>query len=316
MTFREYQKTLNPEIQEYFKTLSSVFPRFLIPYIESKTMQRLRGVSYFCGMEFGSKEVYDFKYYVSRLDHSISTALIVWNFTYDETKTIAALFHDASTPTFSHVIDYMNGDSLHQESTEIDLKEYLSSDQKLLTLFKANGIKLEDVANFKAYSLVDNERPRLCADRLDSLFLANLAWTKETTVPEIKKIYDNLVIKTNESGEEEFSFIDLIEADRAVELNDIINSKTHSESDFISMNLLAMMTKKIIDLGIIRYEDLFYLTDAVVFNLIINAARFDKELFTIYEKFVSLKNVKQEISTPIKNKNLDPLVLSKRYSTF
>ena len=47
MKFNEYYENLNPEIKEYFKIISSHFPKFLIPFIESKTLMRLKDVSYF-----------------------------------------------------------------------------------------------------------------------------------------------------------------------------------------------------------------------------------------------------------------------------
>ena len=44
MKFNEYYENLNPEIKEYFKIISSHFPKFLIPFIESKTLMRLKDV--------------------------------------------------------------------------------------------------------------------------------------------------------------------------------------------------------------------------------------------------------------------------------
>lgn len=82
--FNKYYNNLIPEIKEYFKILSSCIPNFLIPYIETNTMLRLKDISVFCGMEYGKKDLYNFKYYISRLDHSISTSLIVWNFSKDK----------------------------------------------------------------------------------------------------------------------------------------------------------------------------------------------------------------------------------------
>src|SRR5574344_120574 len=316
MNFEEYYNHLNPEIKEYFKTLSPVFPRFLKTFIETKTMMRLKEISYFCGMEYASKEIYHFKYYLSRLDHSISTALITWNFTYDEKASLAALFHDASTPAFSHVIDYMNGDFINEESTELSLESIFNQDEKLMHLLKVNGLKLEDVCHYKNYPLVDNARPKLCADRLDSIFLANLVWLNKTNLTEIKTIYQDLIIKKNENNEEEFSFISPEIADLVVYLNDNINYNTHLEDDFNSMLLLALMTKRLIKLKVITYEDLYTLTDQEVMSLIIDITSEDEKLASLYQEFISLTPTFKECSIPVKDKKINPLVLSKRLSTF
>ena len=137
MNFNKYYENLNPELKEYFGIISNNFPKFLIPFIESKTLIRLNDVSYFCGALNASPYVYDFKYDISRLDHSISCALHVWNQSYNDILTLAALFHDATTPALSHVIDYLNGDYINQESTELNLEEYLFyNDKELLNYFK------------------------------------------------------------------------------------------------------------------------------------------------------------------------------------
>ena len=148
MKFNEYYENLNPEIKEYFKIISSHFPKFLIPFIESKTLMRLKDVSYFCGAINASSKVYNFKYDISRLDHSISCALHVWNFTYNDILTLAALFHDATAPALSHVVDYLNGDYLNQESTELNLEEYVKTyDPELFNYFKRIGVNIKEISN-------------------------------------------------------------------------------------------------------------------------------------------------------------------------
>ena len=93
-------------------------PRFLIKYLKCPSLLRLKKIGYFCGMDYASKDIYDFREYISRYDHSINVALITYKLTKNKKATIAALFHDVATPCFSHVIDYMNKDYANQESTE------------------------------------------------------------------------------------------------------------------------------------------------------------------------------------------------------
>lgn len=314
MCFDEFYNNLNPEIKEYYKILSPSFPGFLKRFIESKSMQRLSKVSYFCGAIYASKSIYDFKYDVSRLEHSISTALITYHFTMDPAQTIAALLHDVTTPAFSHVIDYLNGDTLKQESTELNLEEYLkTNDPELVNLLKENNLTFNEI-NYKNYSLVDKDRPSLCADRIDALFLANLAWTKETNIEEIKSIYKDLCVVDN-NDKKEFAFNNENILNRAVELNDIINDKTHSNEDFVSMNCLAVLVKRLIQLKVLSYNDLFTLTDNEVYDLIIKNISEDEKLCNLFIKFNNLtKKQANDIyvdKTKIKNKNLKPLISNK-----
>ncbi len=120
---------------EYLDIICEEKPSFLKKYIFTSSMQRLKYIDYFCGMKYGSKHIYNFLFPISRLDHSISTALISWNFTYDKETTIAGLIHDIATPCFSHTIDYMNGDYVNQESTEIGIEKAIESDKELISFF-------------------------------------------------------------------------------------------------------------------------------------------------------------------------------------
>ena len=46
------------------------------------------------------------------------------------------LFHDIATPVFKHCIDFMNGDSENQESTEEKTESILRSSKKLKQLLQ------------------------------------------------------------------------------------------------------------------------------------------------------------------------------------
>ena len=120
-------------------------PEFLKKYLTVPSLVRLKGIGYFCGMDYASKDVYDFKCYISRYMHSLSTALLVYKLTSDKTYTLQALFHDVSTPVFSHVIDYMNKDYLYQESTEEFTEFILKNDKVLLRYLEMDNVKVEDL---------------------------------------------------------------------------------------------------------------------------------------------------------------------------
>ena len=98
----------NLEIQKYLKILSKDYPKFLEPYLKTEEMKRLMGISMVSASEH--TKLLETKYFHTRYEHSIGVALIIWNFTKDKKQTLAGLFHDISTPSFSHVIDYLNGD--------------------------------------------------------------------------------------------------------------------------------------------------------------------------------------------------------------
>ena len=77
----------------YQKYLGTI-PEFLNKYLELDIMKRLKDISLLCGMEYASPYAYDFKFYISRFDHSLNVALITWRLNHCKTQTLAALFHD------------------------------------------------------------------------------------------------------------------------------------------------------------------------------------------------------------------------------
>ena len=121
----KYPNQSNFDISKYHQILSPEIPDFLHNYINLPIMQRLKGIGLLCGTDW--TKLYKNRFYYSRLDHSIGTALIVWNFTKDKTQTLSALFHDISTQVFSHVSDFRKGDALTQTASENETEIIISN---------------------------------------------------------------------------------------------------------------------------------------------------------------------------------------------
>ena len=144
----------------YKELLLEDYPSFLNKYLECPSIVRLKSVGYFCGMDYASKDIYDFGEYISRFDHSLDVALITWKYTKDKTSTLAGLIHDIATPVFAHVIDYMNKDYANQESTEEYTEKIVKSDCMLINYLLEDGININEVIDFKKHSIVDNDSPK------------------------------------------------------------------------------------------------------------------------------------------------------------
>ena len=104
-------------------------------------------------------KVYNDQYFYSLLTHSVAVALIIWHFTQDKIQTIAGLFHDIATSTFKHCIDFMNGDSEHQESTEERTEQIIKNSKEIYikNAFKdfqeatRNSVYKSDIPNNEIY---------------------------------------------------------------------------------------------------------------------------------------------------------------------
>ncbi len=309
---------MNKDIYNYYlKTLNyDKIPYFLKKYLNVPSLIRLKNIGYFCGMDYASKNIYDFKEKISRYDHSLTVALLTWKFTNDKVATLAGLFHDIATPCFSHVIDYMNKDYENQESTEEYTKEIIMSDKKLQEYLKEDNISCNDIINFKKYSIVDNDRPKLCADRLDGIILTGIAWTKAIDNDDINNIISDLYIYNNEDNEKELGFKSKDIALKVLEISDEINEYCHSNSDNYMMELLAHITKMAIQNRIIDYKELYFLDELTLLNKIESSNI--KKLNQLVNKFktIKLKDIPIIELKNIKIRNIDPLVNGVRLKNY
>ncbi len=294
---------------EYLNLLSQGnIPSFLIKYLTVPTLVRLRNICYFCGMDYASKNVYDFKEKISRYDHSLTVALLTWKFTKDKKATLAGLFHDIATPCFSHVIDYMNKDYKNQESTEEYTDIIIKNDKKLQMYLKEDNILTEDIVNFKKYTIVDNNRPKLCTDRLDGIILTGIAWTKSIIKKDIVEIVNDLEVYKNEHQESELGFKTKNIALKALDASNEIDRFCHTNEDNYMMELLAEITKKAIDNQIFKYDELFYLDEPTLLDKI-RDSKID-ELVNLLNKFetISISDIPVIVLNDVKVRDLNPLV--------
>lgn len=299
---------------EYYQEQLGIsnIPDFLIKYLKSPSLLRLKEIGYLCGMDYASNDIYDFQEHISRYDHSLTVSLIVYNLTKNKNAALAGLFHDVATPCFSHVIDYMNQDYEKQESTEEYTEYILKKDDYLLECLKEDNIDIDDIINFKKYSIVDNERPKVCADRIDGVILTGIGWTKNITKKDIKQIIENMSIFKNEHNEDEIGFSSLEIAKKVLEVSESIDMYCHSKEDNYMMQLLANITKLAIERNYLSYQELYSYSEEELFNLL--KAQNDDELQKLIEKFKTIK--KEDIPNielpKVKVRSLNPLVNGKR----
>ena len=297
---------------EYYKELLGEVPSFLEKYLLDSNLERLKQVGYFCGMDYASKDIYDFSEKITRFDHSLTVALLTYKLTHDKKATIAGLFHDIATPCFSHVIDYMNGDYLTQESTEAYTGDILRGDNYLKQCLKGDGIGLDEVIDFKKYPIVDSPRPLMCADRIDGVILTGIGWTKSIESNDIHDIVNDMDVFVNEYGKEEIGFHSVDVADMVVRNSKLIDQFCHSREDNYMMSLLADITKHCINKGYITYKDLFTLDEEELFTIMKNIPDVRLRGLLYIFRNITKEEIPYKDIEGIKVRELKPLVYTKK----
>lgn len=296
------------EYQDYLGKL----PDDLNKYVDLSFMLRLKGITLLCGMINASKHMYKFNLpNITRFDHSLNDAKITWKLTQSREKTLASLFHDVASPTWCHVVDYLNKDFVAQESTEEKTEEILRKSDKLLEYLARDGIDFSKIVDFKIYSEADLPRPKLCADRVENTISTAFAWMGNITVDEAKCVIDSLRLYKNEDGETEIGLNNYEAALMLVNINREINRLTHTKEDNFMMLTASEILKRLIDTKAVSYDDLFLITESDLIDII--EASQDEAVKKFYQEYKTAQTIPDIYVPKIKEIVLNPLVKGKRF---
>mgnify|MGYP002516097187 CR=1 FL=1 len=285
---RNYYDNLGTEIKEYFKILESDFPEWLNEYINTKELLSQQYISITCGTIYS--DLFESDFFFSSLDHSVAVALIIWHFTHDKKQTLSGLFHDIATPAFKHCVDYLNGDYMLQESTEDLTTEIIKNSKEIMKLLKRDNIKISEVDNYHLYPIADNDTPKLSADRLE-YSLSNALFTyKLLDIADVKEIYDNIEIQTNEDNEIELGFKTKKYAIGFVKFTSRLSIIYREDRTRYSMQLIADILKRLSYENKISKDDLYKLKESEVIDIIESSKYSD--IFNIWRKAKKVKTSK------------------------
>ncbi len=278
----KYLDSLSEETKQYYKILSEEFPVFLKEYIETPAMLRLDGISMFPGCDH--TKILKIKNFNSRLKHSIGVALIVWNFTKDKKQTLAGLFHDISTPAFSHIVDFMHGDYLKQESTEDLTKHMIENSKEIMQLLYRDKIQVEEVCDYHMYPIADNDTPMLSADRLEYTFSDGLQIEGIFNLDSINRVYSNLEVLKKENNELELGFKNVECAEEfVINANKLWKIVSTGNEINLIMQFWTDYLKKLIDNKYIKEQDLYKMSEQEVINKI--KEQDDINMINVFNKF-------------------------------
>lgn len=238
-------------------------PTFLLPFLETKEMQRLKGVGMNCGVEYTSMPFLRDLPASSRYSHSLGVALLSYRYSKGKKEALAGLFHDIASPCFAHSIDFLKGDHLKQEKTEEDTASILSHSQQTRELLAKENISLDDIVDYSRYQVCDNPTPGLSGDRLEYT-LRNIYLYGIGDLSEIRQFCSDLCYLPNEKGEMELQFETLEIANRFGLLSIPTFQLYVSKEDRYAMEMLANLLRELLRLSIIEENDLMMEEDALI----------------------------------------------------
>ena len=296
----------------YTDIYTASLPPELLAMAETPVMQRLLRVGMHCGCEYTAYPIYrDAVAPYSRYTHSLGTAAIVWHFTHDLKQSVAGLLHDIATPAFAHVVDFLNGDHMRQESTESRTRMMIASSPELMALLDKSGLTLDDVDDYHRYPIADNDSPRLSADRLEYT-LGNAHLVFHCPKAELKRIFDDIFVGKNEENVDELCFAHAEIADIFTQLSLRQSEWFVSDEDRFSMQALADLLREARQRNVLTVDDL-YLDEPHVIALL----RSDPVLAAHWQDYRRITGTQSGAEKPegtyavkvaAKKRSIDPLV--------
>lgn len=286
-------------------------PDFLSEAAQTPPMQRLKQVGMNCGCEYTAFPRFQRGKAYSRYDHSLGVALIVWHFTKSPAQTLAGLFHDIATPTFAHVVDFLHGDYLTQESTEDGTEKRIRESKEIQDILNRLHLTTADVCDYHIYPIADNDSPKLSADRLEYT-LGNLVQFGFGTPEEALDLYGDIFVGKNEVGEDELQFHSKEKAERFADFALRCAEVYVSDEDRYAMQMLSELLAGAISDGVVTENDLEK-TEPEVIRLLQNDAEYRRR----WEHFCGYHEVRtsehpQEAGDwrmiPAKKRSIDPLI--------
>ncbi|KAI6785012.1 uncharacterized protein J7T54_008106 [Emericellopsis cladophorae] len=132
----------------------------LVELLQSPELQRLRGIC-----QHGVTGFLGLTPQVTRLEHSVGAFILVRRVGATIEEQVAALLHDISHTTLSHVIDHALSKPGEGSYHEVHKTRYLKT-TRLPDILTKHGIN-QNVFEEELFPLVEMPSPQLCADRLD-----------------------------------------------------------------------------------------------------------------------------------------------------
>ena len=288
-------------MDERLELYHAEIPAFLLPFLDTPELRRLRAVGMNCGCEYTAFPLFRRLKPYSRYRHSLAAARIVWDFTGDAAQTLSTLFHDITAPAFAHSVDFLRGDHLRQEATEAGTEQLIRGSAAILPLLDRLGIAPDEVVDYHRYPIADNDAPRLSADRIEYT-LGNLENYGFRSRGELQVYYDALTAAENEEGEIELSFRDRRTA-LAFGQDALRCSRVYvSKEDRYAMQMLAELLARAIGRGVLTDSDLLS-TEPRVIALLLQ----DPSCAADWKRFRSLREmVSEESDAPIQDRRVVP----------
>lgn len=191
------------EVQDRIWGSAAIKEDILQQLLEHAELQRLKKISQF-GLPYQYYPLPQF----DRYEHSVGVMLLLRKFGASLEEQVAGLLHDVSHTSFSHLVDWLIGDRVHENYQDKRHKEHLTT-SSLASLLTKHGFSPATLAEHHRYTLLERPAPDLCADRIDYAIREFQDWAAPESVSICLRelcVQDNAFLFRSKAGARSFAF--------------------------------------------------------------------------------------------------------------
>lgn len=279
---------VNDKVYSKFEIMSPV----VLELIKTKAFQRLKDIS-----QFGVPNKYYHLEGYSRFDHSLGVYIILNKLGASEGEQVAGLLHDISHTAFSHLVDWIMGNSLKEDYQD---KRHLSvlKQEEITAILNKYGFSVEDIADYGKFGLLERDIPNLCADRIDYSLRELPLKITEQCLPFLKVFNKEIVFSSEESA--------LLFADNFLRAQMEHWGGYEATTRYV---LFSNLLKSAIEDKIISMEDLLETDDLVIEKIFQTKRKKYLEVFNVLENKDLSFLKKSSVCVKKKFRFVDPKIL-------
>ena len=135
----------------------------LVDLVNSPPLQRLKGVHNGGPCQYIHQNLEQ----MTRFNHSVGVMLLLRHFGAGLTEQLAGLLHDVSHTAFSHLADYVFGGDVYKLDYQDNILGEFILKSEIPEILARHGLAVEKVQDPHGFTLLEQEIPDLCADRLE-----------------------------------------------------------------------------------------------------------------------------------------------------
>jgi uncharacterized protein len=230
----------------------------LIELFNSPVMERIKYIRQHGTLDY----IINQKKEYTRYEHCVGVWALLRMYDATLEEQIAGLLHDASHTVFSHVADVLfNHTSLHS-SYQDDIHEWFLTQYNINELLARHNLSLESVLHKSGdHTMLEQDLPNLCADRLDYNFREALL-TDVLTLDDIATILDDLHFAddnwffTNADSAKKLAIASLMSTEYVW--------SSHANQFIYTWTARAL--RRALDIGLLTADDIHFSTDPIVWD--------------------------------------------------